>query len=657
MKKIITNIAPSLFLPLLLVIGYICYSAGLNSTFLFDDIPNMNTIGRYTHLGIWRDFALFILEGSSGALGRPLSLASFYINDQHWLEMSRSAFKLTNVMLHLLNGILIFWLTHKLTIYLPLNPRSKTWLAILITALWLIHPMHTNTVLYAVQRMTELSALFTLTGLLAYLHGREKLSEYPAVGWAWLILGGGISLLLAVLSKENGILLFVYILVLEYSLLQPLNSPTPKALRWGLLIAAWLPLMLLSGMLYKWGWIDGNGRAFSTVERLMTETRILWDYLSHILLPRYNGNSLLHDDITVSTGLLTPLTTLPALLGIITLIGTAFAINKRFPVLAFGIFWFFAGHLLESTTIALELYFEHRNYLPMLGIVFAMGYYALQASTRSNALHYAIPIALCVYVGFMAAATHNIAQRWTDPAALLIGWLEQHPQSQRTLEGLDSVIGTHIQPELRQAILQELDKVATTQDTASYLVFRNLKLACDNGTITPGHLTQAITQLNSAGFIPSLPNVFANFVQQALETECGNISTDELTAFITQLRAEPNLQQGEMPHTLNYWQAEVHAKSGNLTEAMTHFDAAYTQKPDLDLLLLQSYYLLSAGLHAQAESKLASVEQDFCQHWRSCLVLKMRQPDIDTMRDAIKQNQQQQVSHHDQALDYPARQE
>ena len=648
---------PALLLPLLLLVTYACYVAGLNSTFLFDDIPNLNTIGRYPHLGVWRDFVLYILDGSSGALGRPLSLASFYLNDQYWSEMNRAAFKFTNTMIHLFNGVLIFWFIHKLTPFLPLNSRGNMWLPLLITALWLLHPMHTNTVLYAVQRMTELSTLFTLTGLLAYLKGRETLPERPAIGWVWLLLGSGISLLLAVLSKENGILLFVYILVLEYSLLRPLGSPTPSTLRWGLLVAGWLPLAILGGMLYKWGWIDGNGRAFTTVERLMTESRILWDYLSHILIPRYNGNSLLHDDITFSTGLLTPLTTLPALLGILVLIGTGFMLRKHFPVLAFGILWFFAGHLLESTTIALELYFEHRNYLPMLGIVFALGYYGIQASTQSTALRRFFPVTLCLYVGFMAIATQNIAQRWTDPATLLIGWLEKHPQSQRTLEGLDSVIGTHIAPELRQAMLNELDKVASTQNTSSYLAFRDLKIACDNGTITPEHLTQATKQLGASGFIPSLPNAFADFIQQVLATECGNISTDHLTAFIATLQATPNLKQGEMPHTLHYWQAEVHAKAGNLADAMMHFDTAYQQKPDLDLLLLQTYYLISAGLNEDAENKLANVEHDFCQHWRSCLILKMRQPDIDHLRDALKQNQQQQVSHHDQTLHYPASQE
>ena len=43
--------------------------------------------------------------------------------------------------------------------------------------------------------------------------------------------------------------------------------------------------------------------------------------------------------------------------------------SRRFPLAAFGIVWFLIGHSLESTFIPLELVHEHRNYLPLLGIL------------------------------------------------------------------------------------------------------------------------------------------------------------------------------------------------------------------------------------------------------------------------------------------------
>ena len=137
-----TNQIPILILfPSSLIIAFYCYAVGLESAFLFDDIPNMQTIGRYTHLGSWRDFILYLLDGSSGELGRPVSLATFYLNDQTWQSMSKYDFKYTNLMIHLLNGVLIFWLMEKLRDYLPLTKPWNQWFSILASFIWLIHPL------------------------------------------------------------------------------------------------------------------------------------------------------------------------------------------------------------------------------------------------------------------------------------------------------------------------------------------------------------------------------------------------------------------------------------------------------------------------------------------------------------------------------------
>ena len=635
-----------------------CYWAGLDSAFLFDDVPNMNTIGRYAHLGSWRDLALYLLDGNSGALGRPLSLASFYLNDQTWQGMNRADFKYTNLMIHLLNGVLIFWLCERLLRYLPMEDKWLRWLPPLASIAWLLHPIHINTVLYAVQRMTELSTLFTLTGLLCYLQGREKLATQPKQAWLWLLCGGGLSVLFALLSKENGILTVVYVLVIEYVLIRPHGHSTPKPLTTLLLWCAWLPLALLGIMLLKWGWVDQTSRPFTTVERLLTESRILWDYLYHILIPHFNGNSLLHDDIEISRSLISPLTTLPALLGILGLGFGAWLVRKRLPILSFAIFWFFAGHLLESTTIALELYFEHRNYLPLFGILFALVYYTLYGAQQTLKLRHTLPIALAIYLGLMAISTYHIAQRWTDSTQLVISWLEEHPDSQRTLEALDSLIGGHISPHTRQQLLEYLQQIASTKNSASYLVFRNLKLACEDGSITPEQLPRALDDLRNSPFIPPLPEVLANFVHAWTETHCGGVTSEQMVSFLNDFRNIVPLQKGDMPHILHYWQAEVHVQQGNLAEAMQHFDQAYALDKNIDLLLLQASYLMSAGLYTEADSKLANAEQDFCTNWRSCLTLKLRQPDMDNLRSALQDKlKQEKANNHAQAINYSARQE
>ena len=81
-------------------------------------------------------------------------------------------------------------------------------LAVVATAVWLIHPMQISTVLYVVQRMTELAALFCLCGLLAYLKGRAlACAGRLKQGYAWMTAGLVLGTPLAILAKENGALL------------------------------------------------------------------------------------------------------------------------------------------------------------------------------------------------------------------------------------------------------------------------------------------------------------------------------------------------------------------------------------------------------------------------------------------------------------------
>ena len=109
-------------------------------------------------------------------------------------------------------------------------------------------------------------------------------------------------------------------------------------------------------------WIRGRGPSAS----VLTEPRVLLDYLRLLLVPRVLSNGVYNDDYAWSTGL--------AASGV-DAAGACWrdrragrrrlrhgGARRRWQPPLF----FFAGHLLESTTIPLELYFEHRNYLPAL---------------------------------------------------------------------------------------------------------------------------------------------------------------------------------------------------------------------------------------------------------------------------------------------------
>jgi tetratricopeptide (TPR) repeat protein len=110
-------------------------------------------------------------------------------------------------------------------------------------------------------------------------------------------------------------------------------------------------------------------RTFTLEERLLTEPRIIIYYLSQIFYPIASRFSLVHD-ITISTSLVKPWTTLPAILAVISLFGFGLSQTIKRPIIAFGILFCFINHIIESTILPLELFFEHRNYLPSFFLFF-----------------------------------------------------------------------------------------------------------------------------------------------------------------------------------------------------------------------------------------------------------------------------------------------
>ncbi len=116
--------------------------------------------------------------------------------------------------------------------------------------------------------------------------------------------------------------------------------------------------------------------------------------------------ALFHDDIKVSTSLIAPWTTLPALAGLVGLSMLAIVTSRKLPLVAFGIAWFLVGHSLESSFIPLELVHEHRNYLPLFGLcllpVGLLGSWEIRPGIQKTLIVASLG-AVLAYFGFVTA--------------------------------------------------------------------------------------------------------------------------------------------------------------------------------------------------------------------------------------------------------------
>jgi tetratricopeptide (TPR) repeat protein len=314
-------------------------------------------------------------------------------------------------------------------------------------------------VLYVVQRMESLSHTFVFAGLWLYVWGRQR-QLAGAGGWPAImggVLGGSA---LGVLSKESAILLPLYAFVLEacvFRFRMPKHSRIGRGLSVFYVGVLLLPALVgASVVLPRYLSASGyGGRDFSLMERLLTESRVLLDYLRWSVLPDLRELSLYHDDFPISHGLLQPSATLFSLLALAALIALAWLCRRRRVLSCLGILWFLAAHLLTATVIPLELMFEHRNYFASLGICLVLADWLLFAPTVPK-LRQAGALVAVVYVVLFAGLTHLRALEWSHPLRFAITEVAKHPKSPRaTYDLARNLVGlTHYKadsPYLRDA--------------------------------------------------------------------------------------------------------------------------------------------------------------------------------------------------------------
>jgi hypothetical protein len=441
MTLLMYHLKVSISLVLILGLTLFVYWNGLNGPYMFDDAANIveNTPVLIETLSFQTLItAASAYPGSGGGIMRPISMLSFGLN-HYFTGLDPYWFKLTNLLIHCANGLIVFFLVRIwLRVVDPSHDKrtestQNDWIALATTAAWLLHPINLTSVLYIVQRMTALAAFFSLAGLLLYSLGRMRMITNAKGGLALVSIGLLGGTILAFFSKENGLLLPLLIFVLEWTLFRFVTSKrTERNILLSLFGLTLIPPLLfaMGFVIYNPQWLTSlyTLRQFDLEERLLTESRVVWFYLKMLLFPRESDFSLFHDDIALSSGLMTPWSTLPALAGIFGLLITALLVKSRHPILAFGILFFFAGHSMESTLIPLELIHEHRNYLPGIGVLFVLIYYLFHARIRLKKINPGIFLGT-VLVIFFAYTTTARSGNWESLAQLAFVNQQRHPNS------------------------------------------------------------------------------------------------------------------------------------------------------------------------------------------------------------------------------------
>lgn len=429
----------------LLVLITLAYGNTFSASWHFDDHPNILLNPRVHICDLSPSTLLKIFcDGFGGEekLYRPVSCLSFSLN---WISSGDrpAAYHVTNTLVHFLTGFILFLTLQALLRSPRLIPRfegKESLIALLAATLWALHPIQTEAVTYIVQRMASLAALFYVLAIYLYVRSRTSASRVlSAVGFPMVL----VLFALAMGSKENAATLPAALVLIEACFFQDLQNPKTCRVLIGIFAGVVVLSMVAGAFLFRQSHLlaflgDYARRPFTLSERLMTEPRIVLFYLSQILLPLPSRLSIQHD-ISLSTSLLEPWSTAPAMAAVLLLLGFGFSQMKKRPILAFAILFFFLNHLTESTIAPLELVFEHRNYLPSLFLFLPISVWlvALMARLSGRGRLIWIPVSLVVFtVTALGAATIERNEAWHDEKSLWEDALAKAPGSSRPYHNL-----------------------------------------------------------------------------------------------------------------------------------------------------------------------------------------------------------------------------
>ena len=565
-------------------------------TWQFDDQINL---GGLVGVSDRQGFLNFVAGGVAGPAGRPLSLLSFVPNYADWPGNPWGMVQ-GNVLLHLLNGLLAWLLLAQLWRTCPSATRAVDtppvdplpWAA-LGAVLWAALAIHATAILMPVQRMTLVSAFFVLLTLWLFVVVRRRWAGAggmgPLIGISAIV---GLGTALAILGKESGALAVSLVAVLETLWLRHLPAPAPRRL-WRLwVLLAWLAVPLV--LLVQYGVRDWAGlmnayayyRPFSLAERLATESVILWEYVRQTLLPRPALLGPFHDGHAVyNWAMWQPWAASAAWVALLAGLwrwARTEALGARVVLLA--VVFYLVSHQIESTFVALELYFEHRNYVGTLCMAFAAAVWLRRLWMYPGRGHKAATGGVvALMLAWQLFAVQQVASAFGNPLLGAELWYRYHPQSARAAQTLAWQFGINGWAE---ASLRIADEFANADPQNVGVRIQALTQSCRlykaEAADHEARLDQMRKEVKSLKSTSGLVTGLRALGETVRDGACSGVTLQTYQAFLE--AAEQNTAVRHSPailHHVSFELAETASKIGLQADAIRYAKQAFYSWPSI----------------------------------------------------------------------------
>lgn len=596
------------------------YWPGLSGPFMLDDDSSVKPAHVQT-LNL-PDFLNATFANTSGPLGRPIAVATFILNDYFWGPDPYS-YKVTNLAIHLLIGGFIFiWLRQ-----LCRHKGLPDIFPLLISLLWMIHPIQLSTALYPVQRMAQLSSLFMILGCIGYTSARLRQLAEQSSHITRLFGSALLCFPLALLSKENGAILALYYLCLEVFIFQ--GQCQTKAQRTSLIVFLtlfnFLPILGAIGYIAShWDKYLGlyHTHLFTLSDRMLTQPVVLLFYLKELLIPQISQLGLFLDDFPIYTHLSPlPIFALCVHAGILSFL---FYNPKQYPLIRFSIAWFYASHAIESSILPLEMVFEHRNYLASLGVfipvVLLFSWKPLYASIRPIFIY----ACLAGYLFLLSALTFMRAETWGNMGLFLSIEVDEHPNSARAHVFWANYLSSH---QLHEESLKHLIQAEKLSPHNLGPKVHQLLLYCRSPQLPAGlleHVLHSATHDIITAYAVSTLDFLTN---RELLGKCPAIPHETFLTLMTLTSENPHIQnQKEWLASLYTDRATAYMLLENYEEAIIWLNKAFNLYPKrISPLLTKADYQILTHHFQEAHETIESLKKRAPAHYIAWLESKLQE--------------------------------
>jgi tetratricopeptide (TPR) repeat protein len=579
------------FAAFLLLLGF-AYWPGVTGGFIFDDAFNLKNIGAFGPVDNWKTFLLYITSGNADPTGRPISMLSFLWDATDW-PAEAEHFKITNILIHLANAALLFRVVQIVETKLGIDAKAGLATAALTATIWAAHPLFVSTTLYVIQRHAMLPLTFTLLAWLCWSSVENSISSNRSKSKIITsVLGFLIFTLCAGLSKANGFLAPLLIFS-SFLLLDPTNKVPKKIINTRILFLGIPSVIILLYLLLqmRYGLDQSYGRDFTLGERLLTQPRILIIYLTELFLPGVSNKGFYFGDtIQVSRSIAEPLSTLWSILIIMMAIVFLFLGRKKYPRTCIAISWFLAGHLLESSTIMLELYFEHRNYLPSVFLFLPIAHWLIKGQLLGvfrKALVFLMPILLI-------SITYNKAIIWGSPELQAQLWKESNSASYRNL--LNAATKAESPQDLTSTTIRINALIQKNPNSINLylgLIGAECKLNGSSAT-TWANAYKAAESDNE--FNVGIIDWLSHAIRVSANGDCPQLDSIKVSQLLESFSKNDSIRtEGSTESVIYHLKGYHSALSGDYQHALVNYNKAIDVNPDPDFVLTQAALLGNIG--------------------------------------------------------------